>query len=616
MEPSRGPTGARPEQGHVAPAALLLGAAAIHFAVAPEHVREYPLYGLLFICAGVLQAGLAVALLRLRSRALAAAGVASSLGLIAVWALSRTTGLPVAPVPWTPEAVGLADVSAGLLEAATAALLVADLATAGRPVAAGRWRQPAALAAAALLTVSGVTGVLRAAAPAGGAAAMPGMGGFGPAAGTSAQPPAAAGQPGGGRVDVFTLVAQTATIGGATEWTFGGTVPGPELRVTQGDRVRVTLVNHLPVSTTIHWHGIRVANAEDGVPGVTQDAVASGATYTYDFTVPDAGTYWYHSHQDTFDQILRGLFGPLVVEPRGGAVAESRDYPVMLYDGPGGWAVNGTGGDLHLDAGPGERVRLRLIDAAAPGMLGTPPEPVLVGAPYRVVALDGQDVRGPQTLGAERLELGMGHRLDVAFTMPERGSVRLLTAGGGPTVTVGSGPAPAPPARDDALPLFDMTQYGTPAPDPLADATHYDATFPLVLDTQGLAPNAGTRLRQTINGDTSDMGPMFEVRQGWLVRLHVVNDTAEWHPIHLHGHELTVVSKDGQRVAGSPLHLDTIVVGPHETWDVVFRADNPGLWMLHCHNLLHARMGMTAMVRYQGFTTPYQLGGPAGNQPH
>src|SRR5215471_14549310 len=104
MEPSRGPTGARPEQGHVAPAALLLGAAAIHFAVAPEHVREYPLYGLLFICAGVLQAGLAVALLRLRSRALAAAGVASSLGLIAVWALSRTTGLPVAPVPWTPEA--------------------------------------------------------------------------------------------------------------------------------------------------------------------------------------------------------------------------------------------------------------------------------------------------------------------------------------------------------------------------------------------------------------------------------------------------------------------------------------------------------------------------------
>jgi len=115
--------------------------------------------------------------------------------------------------------------------------------------------------------------------------------------------------------------------------------------VTQGDRVRVTLLNRLPVATTLHWHGIRVPNAEDGVAGLTQDAVAPGASFTYEFVASDAGTFWYHSHQDTGTQIPAGLFGALLVEPPGGRVGEDVEQTVLLHnpaDGSSAVAVNGT----------------------------------------------------------------------------------------------------------------------------------------------------------------------------------------------------------------------------------------------------------------------------------
>jgi len=112
-------------------------------------------------------------------------------------------------------------------------------------------------------------------------------------------------------------VAEPTSIGGVTAWTYNGVVPGPVLRVNQGDRVRVTLRNHLPVATTIHWHGVFVPNADDGVAGVTQNAVPSGQSYVYEFVARDPGTYWYHSHQDTSNQLPRGLYGSLVVLPTG-----------------------------------------------------------------------------------------------------------------------------------------------------------------------------------------------------------------------------------------------------------------------------------------------------------
>src|SRR5262249_15686560 len=157
--------------------------------------------------------------------------------------------------------------------------------------------------------------------------------------------------------------------------------------VNQGDRVQVTLVNHLPESTTIHWHGVVLPNAEDGVAGVTQDAVLPGADYTYEFVARDAGTSWYHSHQQTEEQLPRGLSGSLVVFPTNQHELEQRDHTLTLHGSSGQVLVNGVADELHLDALPGETVRLRIINAVSPGMDGGPEVPALVGAPFQVVAL-------------------------------------------------------------------------------------------------------------------------------------------------------------------------------------------------------------------------------------
>ncbi|TMC10359.1 MAG: hypothetical protein E6J41_08535 [Chloroflexi bacterium] len=355
-----------------------------------------------------------------------------------------------------------------------------------------------------------------------------------------------------------------------------------------------------------------------------------GHSMTYEFVVDDPGTYWYHSHQDTSSQITKGLFGALVVEPKGGPT-EDRDYTVLLHNGAAGVAVNGTT-SLHLAARAGERVRLRVVNAVAPGMDGTPEAPVLLGAPYRVVALDGRDLNGPQELGPERIAIGMGQRADLVFTMPASAAVRLVdtesqahssgvqsaiaaAAGqvGLPSVTVGDGALPASP-RLAGLPAFDPLDYGVAAPDPVATARP-DASYPIVLTEQPCFHDGSIQLVHEINGKSSPDVPAITVHEGQVVRLHIVNDTTEYHPMHLHGHTMSVLSRDGRPVTGSPVRVDTVLVGPHETWDVAFLADNPGLWMFHCHVLLHAAFGLTMSIDYAGISTPYEMGTRSGNLP-
>lgn len=615
-------------------ALLMLGAAIIHAAVVPEHLQEYLLYGLFFIAACAAQAALALVLLAAPSRRLFIAGLAGALGLLALWATSRTVGLPLGPDGhWQPETMGFPDTIASLLEMVAAALFLLLIVRRQR-IRTSRPVRVAVATAPTFLLVALLTYV-------GAGAALDDM----PVAFNAA--PAIAGQPstsvtdlteapgtqgGNGSVRGFTLTAEITRIGGHEAWTYNGTVPGPELRVTQGDWVRVTLINHLPEATTIHWHGVRVPNADDGVAGVTQDAVRPGARYTYTFVAQDAGTYWYHSHQDTGTQLSRGLYGALIVEPSSGHVPEAHDYTVMLHNTPdgSGIAVNGTQSDLRFAARPGEQVRLRLINAIAPGMDGGPEAPVLLGAPYRVVALDGHDLNQPQFLGSERLPLGMGQRTDVVFTMPAHGAVRLVDtelhgeASAGQrffaapvpakgNITIGDGPVPAA-GNLDQLPVFDLTHYGSPAMDQVA-AGPFDATYPVVLGAGPGFHDGRIELVHTINGQASPYVPPIVVRQGQVVRLHIVNDTGEYHPMHLHGHMLSVLAKDGRSITGSPIHLDTILVGPHETWDVAFLADNPGIWMFHCHVLLHAAFGMSMTVNYVGITTPFEMGSRSGNLP-
>jgi FtsP/CotA-like multicopper oxidase with cupredoxin domain len=226
----------------------------------------------------------------------------------------------------------------------------------------------------------------------------------------------------------------------------------------------------------------------------------------------------------------------------------------------------------------------------------------------------------------------MGQRADIQFTMPGSGAVSLVDGElhgqasalqgyfGSPTArfpsaVIGDGAAPALPASVlSTLPLFDPLRYGTPAVDH-ATGGRFDATYPVVLDELPGFHDGRVELVHSINGQASPYVPPIVVHQGQVIRLHIVNQTGEYHPMHLHGHTMSVISRDGTRVQGSPIRLDTILVGPHQTWDVAFVADNPGLWMFHCHVLLHASFGMSMTVDYAGITTPFTMGSRSGNMP-
>jgi FtsP/CotA-like multicopper oxidase with cupredoxin domain len=609
-------------------AAFTASAGAIHLAVVPDHFEEYVPFGLFFLAVGLAQMAAAAAILYRPCRRLLLALAAANAGLLALWLVSRTSGLPIGPDPGIPEPIGFADAACASLEVLSLPALLILAIRGRRPRPPHRVRTILA-AAPALITAAwgGIIGV------GSGLSGMPVAYSVAPAGSHSgaASVTTLTATRGSEPLRTFTLTARPGLVGGHDVYTYDGTVPGPELRVKQGDRVRVLLVNRLPVSTTLHWHGVRVPNAADGVAGITQDAVAPGRSFSYEFVASDAGTYWYHSHQDTTQQIEAGLFGALVVEPRGYQMADL-DTTMILHSATNGApavAVNGITGDVRVPARPGSTVHLRLIDAVAPSMDGTVQAPVLLGAPYRVVALDGHALHAPRALGPRRLVMGMGQRVDLTFTLPRSGAVRLVDSQipgetsalqrffGPPaqareTVTFGSG-TPPPGIDPERVPIFDPLTYGTSVADPSSGPA--TVTSPVVLREGPGFHDGAIQLVHTINGAASPRVPPIVVHTGDFVRLHIVNDTGEFHPMHLHGHVMTVLAAGGRSARGSPIHLDTVLLAPRQTVDIAFRADNPGIWMLHCHVLLHARMGMSMTVNYAGVTTPFEMGSRSGNTP-
>jgi FtsP/CotA-like multicopper oxidase with cupredoxin domain len=220
-------------------------------------------------------------------------------------------------------------------------------------------------------------------------------------------------------------------------WSYNGAVPGPKIRVRQGERLHITLENRLDEETTIHWHGLRVPNAMDGVPHLTQRPIAPGETFVYEFDVPDAGTYWYHPHQRSFEQVGRGLSGPLIVEEPE-PVRVDRDVTWLLDD----WRLlpdaqisddfgnfmdashNGRVGNTVTVNGrilesfavrAGERLRLRLINAANARIFA----PEFQDHRLTVIALDGQPVAPHEPAGG-RVILGPAMRADLVFDMTGR----------------------------------------------------------------------------------------------------------------------------------------------------------------------------------------------------
>jgi len=422
----------------------------------------------------------------------------------------------------------------------------------------------------------------------------------------------------------FTLTARETTIrlssGETVEvWAFDGKAPGPELRVRRGDLVEVTLVNEdIEDGVTLHWHGIDVPNAEDGVAGLTQNAVRPGEHYTYRFRAERAGTYWYHSHQVSSEQVRKGLFGAFIVEPR--EHENAREITLLAHSWENGAdkvATLGASDTLQRRAvAPGTPVRLRLVN--------TDSYPVtfsLTGTPFRVAAIDGTDLNAPTDLTDTRLKLAAGGRYDVTFTMPSK-PVRLGVpgavsfAGENPDLGLllssdGRGRASVPADG----PEFDPASYGKPEPTPFGASSDFDREFAVVLDNRPGFYDGSLSGLWTINGEVFPDTPMQMVREGDLVKTTFVNRSFMDHPMHLHGHHVLVLSRNGEPVNGSPWWADTLNIAPGESYEVAFRADNPGIWMDHCHNLDHAAQGMTMHLGYEGVTTPFKVGEETGNRP-
>jgi FtsP/CotA-like multicopper oxidase with cupredoxin domain len=188
---------------------------------------------------------------------------------------------------------------------------------------------------------------------------------------------------------------------------FNGTVPGPTIRIIEGDKVRVVVTNRMPVGTAVHWHGMVLPHKMDGVPGVTQAPIEPGQTMTYEFVATATGTHWYHSHWDG-DQVGKGLYGSLEVVPHTGDRAVDRDYRLFIGDTNLGFVINGRTypGTEPLGAKVGEKIRIRLTPT---GELSHPFH--LHGQPFQLVAQDGFDL--PQPITMDTLLISTAQTFDI-----------------------------------------------------------------------------------------------------------------------------------------------------------------------------------------------------------
>jgi FtsP/CotA-like multicopper oxidase with cupredoxin domain len=416
---------------------------------------------------------------------------------------------------------------------------------------------------------------------------------------------------------------------------FNGTIPGPPIRASVGDLVQVHVCNRGDVDgVSVHWHGYDVPNAEDGVAGVTQDAIRDGQCQDYRFRANRPGSYWYHAHQASFSQVDRGLYGALLVLPAAGTAtaaatgnatgpaSATADLTVLdhAWRPPGGFLAGASwqpgARTERSEVRAGTAVRLRLVNTDR-----LPHRYRLIGAGFDLIAVDGTDVTGPTRLGADRsLLLAAGGRYDLGFTMPA-GGVRLTGLGENSSLrlTATGSPAAGPGVPEQpAASHLDLLSYGSPAADS-GPANRLrgrpDREFTLVMDRRLTFTDGRIGYGWAVNGQTYPRMPMLMVAAGDLVRVRLVNRTTADHPMHLHGHHVLVLSRNGQAATGSPWWSDTLNVAPGEQYVVAFWADNPGIWMDHCHDLKHAADGFVLHLAYTQVSTPFRIGSQSANRP-
>lgn len=507
--------------------------------------------------------------------------------------------------------------------------------------------------------------------------------------------------------------------------TVNGGIPAPTLEFTEGDVAEIVVKNALPdEEVSVHWHGLLLPPEQDGVPYLNTPPILPGQAHTFRFPLRQHGTYWYHSH--TMVQEQKGVYGAFIVHPRKATQKYDREAVAVISDwsdedadqilknlrkdgdyylykknsvrsyagalragglgtmlknewqrmggmdlsdvGYDAFLINGKRTSQLIDAKPGERLRLRLINAAASSYFYVS----LGQAPFEVISADGRDIEPVLT---REILMGMAETYDILFTVPAAKNYELRA-----TAQDGTGLASAFVGRGEAVPVPDRPApdlyagmdhgahggahaqhgdaseahnahgaHGAPAEHPAhggdgdhgahaGHAAHGGHPAPAVakvvpqLTVDEIAAPTSSELPAAvprhdvklvlggdmeryiwhINGKAIHQDQNLFVKEGEVVRFTFVNETMMHHPMHLHGHFFRVLNRFGAR---SPWK-HTVDVPPHGTRVIEFLADEPGEWMLHCHNLYHMKTGMARVVKYLGWQPRPEIAQHQAHDPH
>ncbi|HSD90820.1 MAG TPA: multicopper oxidase family protein [Kofleriaceae bacterium] len=386
-------------------------------------------------------------------------------------------------------------------------------------------------------------------------------------------------------------------------WAYNDRIPGPLLEARVGDRVIVHFQNDLAEPTTIHWHGLRISPDMDGNP-MEQPPVEPGASFTYDFTLPDAGTFWFHPHMDTIEQIDRGMYGAILVEepeavaPKFTAerlfvlddIRLDGSYQIPSYSHTGGHDVmmgrlgnqlltNGKIDPATATAKFGSVERWRLVNAATARVL----ELTLDGVSWRVIASDGGLL--PQPYTTDRLVMAPGQRFDVEVVYDKLSAQAQLLAH--VTTLINN------VETDMAMPMVQITLDPEDIHAPLP--VYPKVELPAIPDApieKAIALGASDQ-GFTINGQVAGSVPVDEYTQGVPVRFTITNEIGPYHPFHLHGQFFQILTRN-DKPANEPGLKDTVLLDSFEKVQILTYLENPGMWMYHCHIPEHAENGMMA----------------------
>jgi len=506
--------------------------------------------------------------------------------------------------------------------------------------------------------------------------------------------------------------------------TVNGGIPAPILEFTEGDDAEILVKNEIAnEEVSMHWHGILLPPEEDGVAYVNTPPIYPGSSRLFKFKIRQNGTFWYHSHTAVQEQ--KGVYGAFIIHPRKKSLAYDKDAVLVLSDwsdenadqiirhlrkdgdyylykknsvrsyfgalkagglkshlsnewsrmggmdlsdvGYDAFLINGKRDSQLLTANAGDKIRLRIINAAASSYFS-----VAMGVPMQVISADGVDV---VPLTTKEILIGMAETYDVLFTVPENKNFEIRAtaqdATGFASAWVGKGDkvfAPQKPAPD----LYAGMDHGSGhahahghqehaghvgahphahhshQTDPTDWSSQSDAVFRQNAATRSLVPPTGPPLEILtvdrlqaiqptsfpkeakvqdlrlvlggdmeryvwhINGKAIYQDRLLLINKGEVIKITFENNTMMHHPMHLHGHFFRVINENGER---SPLK-HTVDVPPHGSRTIEFLANEPGQWMLHCHNLYHMKSGMARVLRYKDYQLTPQMAMNEHHDPH